>query len=180
VRRLFGPDQCRPHGALMERTKPAFPVSQRIMSATVRQVEYRISPTAARAGEKLRQAPLSRRPGHHRQPRKEAVGDDNQDFSRTLEAVAAVPSRRPYRYSRHFSSVTCSFTRDKFAPSSPQGRVVFPLQVDPLLRSESPNRDFSGQAKFMLVEQRPRMQSRRAGGLHARRLANGDAVILSP
>ena len=52
------------------------------------------------------------------------------------------------------------------------GELVFPLQVTVLL--SQPERDFSG-GEFMLVEQRPRMQSR--GEVVP--LAQGDAVIFA-
>lgn len=52
------------------------------------------------------------------------------------------------------------------------GELVFPLQVTVLL--SDPERDFSG-GEFMLVEQRPRMQSR--GEVVP--LAQGDAVIFA-
>jgi hypothetical protein len=50
------------------------------------------------------------------------------------------------------------------------GELVFPLQVTVML--DRPNADFSG-GEFLLVEQRPRMQSRG----HAIVLAQGDAVV---
>jgi uncharacterized protein len=52
------------------------------------------------------------------------------------------------------------------------GELVFPLQVTVLL--SDPQRDFSG-GEFMLVEQRPRMQSRGEVVL----LGQGDAVIFA-
>ena len=52
------------------------------------------------------------------------------------------------------------------------GELVFPLQVTVLL--SDPGRDFSG-GEFMLVEQRPRMQSR--GEVVP--LSQGDAVIFA-
>jgi hypothetical protein len=50
------------------------------------------------------------------------------------------------------------------------GDIVFPLQVT--IQLSRPDRDFAG-GEFLLVEQRPRMQSRG----HAIRLALGDAVV---
>jgi len=52
------------------------------------------------------------------------------------------------------------------------GSVVFPLQLTCMLGR--PDRDFTG-GEFLLVEQRPRMQSRG----HAIRLGEGDAIVFA-